>query len=108
MNLRKGPFDKISNGGKIVESRLYDEKRQSIKIGDQIKFVCTDGEKVEEAITEVKALYLYPNFDSMMGELPSGCFGHEKTQDAIDEINQFYSKEDQEKYGVVGIGLSLV
>lgn len=103
MNLRKEPFNKIKNGIKIVESRLYDEKRQSVKIGDCVTFLCTDGENVEKLITEVTGLLLYPSFGSMMSEISPQWFGHEKSQDAIDEIQQFYTKEDQEKYGVVGI-----
>lgn len=32
------PFERIKNGTKTVEYRLYDEKRQQIKIGDKIEF----------------------------------------------------------------------
>lgn len=103
MNLRKEPFDKIKNGTKIIESRLYDEKRQLIKVGDAITFTCTDGEKPESITLAVQALFLYPNFTAMMSELPCQWFGHARSQDAIDEINQFYSEDDQAKFGVVGI-----
>lgn len=38
MKLQKSPFEKIKNGTKTVEFRLYDEKRRKINIGDQIEF----------------------------------------------------------------------
>lgn len=38
MKLQEDPFERIKNGTKTVEFRLYDEKRQSIQIGDEIEF----------------------------------------------------------------------
>lgn len=39
MKLRESPFERIKNGTKTVEFRLYDEKRSKINIGDQIEFL---------------------------------------------------------------------
>ena len=46
MKLNESPFERIKNGTKTIEFRLYDEKRQQVKVGDQIEFsklpnVCT-------------------------------------------------------------------
>jgi len=38
MKLNEEPFEKIKNGTKTVEFRLYDEKRKQIKVGDKIEF----------------------------------------------------------------------
>ena len=38
MKLDAEPFEKIKNGSKTVELRLFDEKRQKIKPGDIIEF----------------------------------------------------------------------
>ena len=38
MKLNESPFNRIKNGTKTVEFRLFDEKRQQIKIGDKIEF----------------------------------------------------------------------
>ena len=38
MKLNESPFERIKNGTKTIEFRLYDEKRQKIKIGDKIEF----------------------------------------------------------------------
>lgn len=42
MKLRPNPFRMILCGEKTYELRLYDEKRQCIKIGDEIVFVNTN------------------------------------------------------------------
>ena len=34
MKLNESPFERIKNGTKTIEFRLYDEKRQKIKIRD--------------------------------------------------------------------------
>ena len=38
MKLNESPFERIKNGSKTMEFRLYDEKRQKVKIGDKIEF----------------------------------------------------------------------
>ena len=38
MKLNESPFDRIKNGTKTVEFRLYDDKRKQIKVGDKIEF----------------------------------------------------------------------
>ena len=38
MKLNQEPFEKIKNGTKTVEFRLYDEKRRTVQIGDEIEF----------------------------------------------------------------------
>jgi ASC-1-like (ASCH) protein len=105
MKLRTEPFLKIKNGSKKVESRLYDEKRQAIKIGDTLTFIHQndDGTLGETIDTRVVGLLLYPSFESMMNDIPALWFGWEESILAINEINQFYPTEEQEKSGVVGI-----
>ena len=39
MKLNESPFERIKNGTKTIEFRLYDEKRRQIKIGDKIVFI---------------------------------------------------------------------
>ena len=38
MKLNESPFERIKNGTKTIEFRLYDEKRRQVKIGDKIEF----------------------------------------------------------------------
>ena len=41
MTLFPKPYASIASGQKTIELRLYDEKRQSIQIGDHIRFTNT-------------------------------------------------------------------
>ena len=42
MTLFPKPYASIASGQKTIELRLYDEKRQSIQLGDQIRFTNTE------------------------------------------------------------------
>lgn len=106
MTLATSPFEKIASGKKIIESRLYDEKRRQIHIGDQIEFVCTD-EPIRKISTRVLAVYRYKSFVELFSAFPSEYFGGSSRDELIAEIRAFYSKEDEEKYGVVGIKIQL-
>ena len=57
MRLHPEPFDKIKNGTKTIEMRLYDEKRQLLKVGDLIEF--TNRANSEKILTEVTNLYVF-------------------------------------------------
>ncbi len=94
MKLSANPFEKVANGVKTIESRLFDEKRRKINIDDQIEFACIDNPS-KKIITNVEALYRYSNFENLFSDFPPEHFGS-------------FSKEEQEKYRVIGIKLSLV
>lgn len=107
MKLATDPFEKITSGEKIIESRLYDEKRQQINIGDQIEFSCSD-DPTKKVLTKVKALYLYKSFEELFSDFPSKYFGGESKDELVKEIEMFYSKDEQMKCGVIGIKIELV
>lgn len=107
MKLATAPFEKIASSDKIIESRLYDEKRQQINLGDQIEFICND-ESARKVMTTVSALYRYPNFEKMFSDFPSFLFGGTSREGLIEEIETFYSKEEQNRYGVIGIKIEMV
>ena len=107
MTLTKIPFEKIASGEKIIESRLYDEKRQQINIGDQIEFSNVDDVK-KKVLVRVVALHRHETFEELFSIFPCEYFGGESKNELIDEIGKFYSKSDQEKWGVVGVRIELV
>lgn len=107
MKLATGPFEKIANGNKIIESRLYDDKRRQINLGDTIEFTCNE-EPTRKVATKVVALYQYASFEKMFSDFPSKYFGGESEEELVKEIETFYSKEDQEKYGVLGIKIEVL
>ena len=110
MKLKPTPFSLIENGTKTIELRLYDEKRRRIHIGDIIEFIHTENsDKVVEA--KVMDLYLFDSFETLFDKLPLLDCGY--TEDNIgdaspDDMNQYYSKERQMQYGVVGIKIEVL
>ncbi len=107
LKLSINPFEKILNEKKIIESRLYDNKRRQINIGDQIEFTCNDN-PIKKVLTVVRALYRYPNFENLFSDFPPSLFGGTSKEKLLEEIETFYSKEEQSIYGVVGIKIEVV
>ena len=109
MNLNPEPFEMIRSGKKTIELRLNDEKRQAINIGDTIIFTNTEDSGMQISAT-VKALHKFRNFAELYDNLPLLKCGY--TEDVIDsakpeDMNIYYSKELEEKYGALGIELNL-
>ena len=110
MNLTLSPFQMIREGKKTIELRLYDEKRKSISVGDTITFVNTK-DASETLNVRVVELFVFDFFAELYKKLPLSECGY--TKDDIDsacpdDMEEYYSKEKQEQYGVVGIKISLV
>ena len=70
MKLSESPFKKILSGQKTIESRLFDEKREQINLGDYIEFVLNNNPD-EKIITKVKALYRYKTFEELFSDFTS-------------------------------------
>lgn len=107
MKLAKEPFTKIASGEKIIESRLFDEKRKLLNIGDEIVF--RDNEGQEKPInTTVVALYRYAMFESMFSDFPASYFGGESKEFLLNQIHQFYSEEQEKEFGVIGVKIAKI
>ncbi len=104
MKLFASPFEMIKSGCKTIELRLYDEKRQQIKVGDKIVFTSTaSGEKLTATVLK---LHRFDSFKELYKSLPLLKCGY--TEKDIDtahpsDMDAYYSLEKQSKYGVVGI-----
>ena len=107
MKLGRVPFDKIASDTKVIESRLYDEKRRAIKLDDQIEFSSNENPD-EKILTRVKALYIYPSFEYLFADFSPNLFGGNSKEELLKEINHFYSPQDQKEFGVVGIRIEKV
>ena len=68
MRLNESPFERIKNGTKTIEFRLYDEKRSQIKIGDKIEFSKLP-ELQETILVEVLELYKEETFEKLFRKL---------------------------------------
>jgi len=102
LRIHNKTFELIKSGNKTIEMRLYDEKRKLINVDDIIRFTNrVTGEIIE---TKVIKLHLFNNFDELYNDFDKILLGYEGNEVANpDDMNIYYSKEEQEKYGVVGI-----
>ena len=107
MKLNNGPFKNIKNGTKTIELRLNDEKRQLLKIKDLIEF--TNRETLEQLLVEIENLYHYPSFEELYKHFDKAAMGYKEDEEANPkDMEEYYSKEEQEKYGVLGIEIKKV
>lgn len=110
MNLHDAPFDMIASGRKIYELRLYDEKRRSIKAGDEIRFTRSRGG--DDSINcLVVGLHLFPSFTELYASLPLLKCGYTEEDIATadpSDMDIYYSKEKQASYGVVAIEIKVI
>lgn len=107
MKLTSVPFEKIRNGSKVIESRLYDEKRQTINLGDEVLFSQSD-DNTQTVSTKVIGILRYSSFHQLFADHDSKLFGGTSIDELLKEIKQFYSDEDETKYSVVGIRLQKI
>ncbi len=106
MRLHNKPFLLIKDGSKTIEMRLNDEKRQLIKIGDTIEF--ENRVTLEKIEAEVINSYKFDNFNDLYNSFNKVCLGYDKDANANPvDMEQYYSIEDQNKYGVIAIEIKL-
>ncbi len=110
MKLKQKPFQMIRSGEKTIELRLYDEKRQRINVGDEIVFSCLDSNQPPFSVRVID-LHLYNNFSELFASLPLLKCGYTKetiSKASPEDMNQYYTPEEQSEYGVVGIEIKLM
>ena len=105
MNLWDDSFRAIKAGWKTIEMRLNDEKRAAIRVGDVIEF--TDTSTQEKLSCRVTNIYRYADFAELYKNHDKLSIGYKEEESAYpDDMLQYYTKEEIEKYGVVGLELS--
>lgn len=110
MKLHDAPYNMIENGSKTIELRLYDEKRRSISVGDEIEFIHSIIQE-RSLLCRVTALHIFPSFEELYRDLPLSRCGYTESDISTaspDDMDVYYSKEQQKKYGVVGIEIELL
>lgn len=107
MNLQSKYFDFIKNGTKRIELRLYDEKRQQIKLGDSIGFSKSENEKFK---VRVIGLLRYETFSDLFNDFNISVLADQSMtkQELLNVLQEFYTPEKQAQYGVLGIRLELL
>ena len=109
MKLQPEYYNFILNGTKRIEIRLYDEKRQGIMLGDTIKFL-KEPELSETFNAKVIGLLRYNSFEEMFKDFDISILSDKSMtkEELIKVLEQFYTKEKQEQYGVLGIRIELI
>ena len=103
MKLNKSPFERIKNGTKKVEFRLYDEKRKQIKVGDKIEFSKLP-DLEEKLLVYVVELYREDKFENLFKRLYSD---EEEIRRKTKAMHQIYSPDKEQQYGVLGIRIKI-
>ena len=93
MKLKESPFERIKNGTKTIEFRLYDEKRKQIKIGDKIEFSKLP-ELEEKIVVEVLDLYKNVSFKELFKKVFTD---KEEIERKTKSMFQFYTHEQEKE-----------
>lgn len=108
MKLLPQYFDYIKFGTKRIELRLNDKKRNGLEVGDLIIFEKIDEE--EYLNTKVKKIYKYDNFNELVDNFEIDVLADKSInkEELLKTLNNIYTKEQQDTYGVLGIEIELV
>ena len=97
----KFSYDKIVNGSKRIEMRLFDEEHQKIKLNDVIEFICQENN--ERLLCLVRGLVVFERFDDLIALFPAKIFGYDNKEEVRVRINRRFSYEEQLINHVIGI-----
>ena len=110
MKLNAKAFADVKNGLQKYETRLLDEKRSKISVGDTITFSKLPelSEKFLVMVVRVikardfeELFLLFPTKDANWPSNYSNC-------DCARDMLKYYSHEDQERFGVVAFEIELI
>ena len=107
MRLHPGPFGRIQAGTQVIESRLNDQKRQQIKVGDHLVFALRP-DFIEKIEAEVVELIHASSFRELFAMRRLAEFGADDLEQKVESMYEYYSKEDEAKHGVLGIKFRIV
>lgn len=108
LHLHNSPFQLIKSGQKTIEMRLNDEKRKIIKPNDIIIFINSANEK-QVLKTTVVSKHKYKDFKQLYKSYPKEQLGYKENENANPaDMEKYYSKEQQQKYGVLALEIKLI
>ncbi|MBE6446214.1 MAG: ASCH domain-containing protein [Alphaproteobacteria bacterium] len=107
MKVQTKYYNLLKSGKKIIELRLFDEKRQQIKIGDEIVF-SNLSDTNDSFIAQVINLYRAESFDKLCQIITPAQAGFTSKEELITVLQEFYTPDSQQKYGVLGIEIQKI
>ena len=102
MKLQNEPFKQIKKEIKKIEIRLNDEKRKIFEINDYIEF--TNITTLEIMFVKITNLYHFESFEKLFNNFDNSILGC----GSYEEMYKYYSKEEEKKYGVLGIEIKVL
>lgn len=102
MKLQGEPFKQIKKRIKKIEIRLNDEKRKFFEINDYIEF--TNISTLEIMFVKITNLYHFESFEKLFNNFDNSILGC----GSYEEMYKYYSKEEENKYGVLGIEIKVL
>ena len=102
MSVKEEYYNMLKSGKKTIELRLFDDKRQLIKIGDIIEFH-NGSDEDDNFQAKVIGLHRANNFEELCKKIKIGNAGFEDKDYLMKILEEFYPIEKQNKNGVVGI-----
>ena len=99
-------FKYISEGKKKIEGRLNKGKFSQFKNGDILNIINNDNKiKVKiKKINKYKSFEVYLMQEGLKRTLPNT----KTIEDGIDIYHKFYTKEDEDKYGILAITIKKI
>lgn len=109
MRLKDDQFKKIQSAVKTFVFRLYDENCKKVKVKDEIAFEnLATGEKL---IVRVISIHVFSSFEELYAALPLLKSGYTEQSVGVahhTDMEAYYSKIEQDKYGVVGFEIERI
>ena len=102
MKLQNEPFKQIKKEIKKIEIRLNDEKRKIFEINDYIEF--TNITTLEIMFVKITNLCHFESFEDLFNYFDKSTLGC----GSYEEMYKYYSKEEENKYGVLGIEIKVL
>lgn len=105
--LYESPFSQIRDGNKDIEVRLYDEKLQSVEVGDEIEFTLdkSDGISLTRGVSKIEVFETFEELFSGHAPERYGLSNDMNLQEMSSNMDQYYSKELQAKFRKVSFHL---
>ena len=109
LKLQPKYFEYINKGTKRIELRLFDEKRQLIKLDDIVIFQ-KEPELSKTLKVKVIGLLRYNSFEELFKDFDINIMADSSmTKDELlNELEKFYTPEKQKQYGVLGIRIEKI
>lgn len=100
MHSNEDSFIKIKNGLKDADLRLYDERRQRVRIGSYFLFQ-NDAEPSDRIKVLVKDLHVFKDLSQIPKRITLKRMGYRDMKSFVRIVNRFYTQEEMEGYDFV-------